>query len=132
MSWATRSPALTAISYSLYTLLTLKLGFVVVEEDDLDFTTVVGVHDARANIDAVLGSEAGTRRDAAVRAGRDGDGDLGRDEVAPAGREDDVGSGVQIVAGREGRSARGSGGLGREELDEELVRRLLVSFFIRR
>ncbi len=42
------------------------VGVAVVEEQDLHLPAVVGVDDARARLDRVLGGEAGAGRDAAV------------------------------------------------------------------
>lgn len=47
-------------------LLHLKVGLAVVEQQDLDGSPVVGVDDAGARVDEVLGGEAGAGGDAAV------------------------------------------------------------------
>lgn len=46
--------------------LDLEIGFVVVEKQHLDLTTVIGVNDASAGVDKVLGSKARARSDATV------------------------------------------------------------------
>lgn len=47
-------------------LLDRKVGVGVVKQQHLDLPAVVGVNDARARVDEVLGREAGAGRDAAV------------------------------------------------------------------
>lgn len=74
----------------------LKVLVLMVEQQHKHRATVVIVDDARAGSDAMLGREAGARGDAAVCAGRNGDGDVGGNEGFAAGRD---GGGLGAVCG---------------------------------
>jgi hypothetical protein len=47
-------------------LLHLKVGFVMVEKQDLDLTAVIGIDDTSACVNEMLGSEAGSRGNASI------------------------------------------------------------------
>lgn len=101
------------------TLSDLEVGVGVVEEEDLDLAAVVRVDYAGTGVDEVLGGETGARGNAAVGAGRDGDGNVGADEGLAAGRDGGRLRGVEVVAGGVEAAAGRQASLVRELLDLE-------------
>lgn len=120
----------------------------MVEEQDFDLTTVIGVDDPGTRIDEVLSSKAGTRSDAAIlehamltytvlvrrlpggrrkeeamgkRTGssRHGDGNVRVDKGFAAGGDGSLLGGVEVVSGGEGGAAGRKPSLFGELLDEE-------------
>ena len=73
----------------------------MVEEHDADVAGVVLVDDAGADVDEVLGGEAGARCDAAVGAVRDADLEVGLGDGLALRGDGEVVGGVEVVAGRE-------------------------------
>jgi hypothetical protein len=92
----------------------------MVEEQDHERASVIGINDPGASLHPKLGGEPAAGRDPSIVAGRDGEGETGLDEGFAAGGDGLGGRGVEVESGGGRGALDGEFGGVREELDLEL------------
>lgn len=98
MSWAIRSPRLTAhcmlvfMSCVFWTTgaRTLEIDIAVVEKDNTDVTPVVLIDNTSASVDEILDGQPRARGDTSVGAVRNGDGQVGFGDTLATSRDYDI------------------------------------------